>query len=75
MVAGLPRKSRNKVRRRAGFGDAPSDGTAVSTQAAPSDSDGTAVDEQPPAAEQSAAAMEADKFGSNGHAWHGQKVP
>jgi hypothetical protein len=73
MVAGLPRRSRNKVQRRAGFGDATPDDSAASSDGA-AEANGTAGHDQSHAPEQNAAAMEADRFGSNGHAWHGQKV-
>jgi hypothetical protein len=73
MVAGLPRRSRNKVQRRAGFGDATPDDSAASSDGA-AEANGTAGHDQSHAPQQTAAAMEADRFGSNGHAWYGQKV-
>ena len=73
MVAGLPRRSRNKVQRRAGFGDATPDDSAASSDGA-AEANGTAGHDQSHAPQQTAAALEADRFGSNGHAWHGQQV-
>lgn len=75
-MAGLPRKSRQKVRKRGGFSSSAAD--AANCSAADADmaaSTNGSVQAGARAADPAAARAKAvDKFGSNGHAWHGQKV-
>lgn len=75
-MVGLPRKQKQKVRRRAGCGK----GAPAATSACGGAAGDAAVNgcghSEAAAVNGSAAPADAevDKFGSNGHAWHGHRV-